>query len=350
MSSSDNSCALRPISARLHLFSLATVRAATMLGHFLRHYAFQGVVLSTNAHLVLHEDFAPPRVVARAISVCADHGVADVSIQPSTNSTELEFFKLSRLNHLLAALPSDAWLIFSDVDELMSYPCDALAQLAASAKRHSHDAMCGFMHDRLAASFTIPPVVAGTPIQQQFPLCPKDALRGYKPKAPIHANPLKITLIKARINGHAPAYLNAHKACAGAFLIGGTPQTNNHCLFNGRFSHYTWTSEAHDLGTRRIADKEYSDVYVQSARLSVPCNASDAASSLRCLAPRWRGKLAGDRDLPCPDGCNWTACALAPAESPPGPPPAVVRLPAERPIAEKSSRCTLGDGFWMPAS
>ena len=70
----------------------------------------------------------------------------------------------------------------------------------------------------------------------------------------------------------------------------------------------------------------------------------------RCLAPRWRGKLAGDRDLPCPDGCNWTACALAPAESPPGPPPAVVRLPAERPIAEKSSRCTLGDGFWMPAS
>ena len=71
---------------------------------------------------------------------------------------------------------------------------------------------------------------------------------------------------------------------------------------------------------------------------------------LRCLAPRWRGKLAGDRDLPCPDGCNWTTCALAPAESPPLPPPAVVRLPAERPIAEKSSRCTLGDGFWMPAS
>ena len=212
--------------------------------------------------------------------------------------------KLSRLNQLLAALPSDAWLIFSDVDELMSRRSGAAPA----------DAMCGARRPPAVDSAGDRPHT-----DRRRALCPKESLRGYKPK-PIHANPLKITLIKARINGHAPAYLNG----AVRRRLGGTPPTNNHC------QQRPLLAPASARGTRRIADKAATST--QSTRLT---GNADAASSLRCLAPRWRRKLAGDRDV--------GVLLVAPAESPPGPPPAVVRLPAERPIAEKSSRCTLGE-------
>jgi hypothetical protein len=324
-------CGLWPASDRLHLFTTVTARSHVMLGHFLVHYAAIGVRVTTNAHLLLHEDFASTPTLDAAKDVCEKHGVRDVVLQPGVNSTELEFVKLRRLNALIRRLPDDAWVIFADADEMFDFPCDMLAQLErpGTARRSQQHAVCAFMQDRVADDFSVPFVRPTPSLAEQFPRCAK--LRGLSSRSPVQANILKIMLLRARIHGRAPHFINAHKifvppADAGGrtFVVGGTPQTNNHCIFlPQRFSHYSLTREALSLAVRKRDDGEYPVVYRQTTRLVTDCQLSDTgadaapcmlSSRARAHAERTGGACVTNAsayrcDAGCADAWKWRPVA-----------------------------------------
>ena len=109
----ESNTSLWPLSDRLHLWSLATARSHALFPHFLSHYAAHGVHLATRAHVVVHEDFAPPATLRRA--ALALRSVRDVRWQPSVNSSALEGLKLQGLNDFIAKeLPAAAWLAVFD--------------------------------------------------------------------------------------------------------------------------------------------------------------------------------------------------------------------------------------------
>ena len=104
-------CGIRPVSNRLHLWTITTARQYMLLDHWLTHYAAQGVWIATNAHVTVHKDFASERVFQATRRVLEAHRVSNVHIHPSVNATQLEGSKLRRLNHFIQNLPKDAWLI-----------------------------------------------------------------------------------------------------------------------------------------------------------------------------------------------------------------------------------------------
>ena len=116
---------LWPASPRLHLWSLLTVRSHALLGFFLDHYARHGVLLQTNAHVILHEDFAPRTAMTAAQQVLRLRGVRDVDVVPSVDARLLEPIKLAKLNRAIQKLPEDALVIFADGNTLRLTPSTA---------------------------------------------------------------------------------------------------------------------------------------------------------------------------------------------------------------------------------
>ena len=164
----NRTSALQPIGRHLHLWTLCTVRSHLLLAHFLQHYAAEGVSLRRNAHVVLHDDFASAETVQAARTVLNDAGVQDVSFQAGVDAGALEGIKLKRLNAFIKdVLPANAWLIFADVDEFFTYPCNLLDQL----KQKKMQASCSFMQDRITTAEKLPAVAAAPSIEEQFPLC-----------------------------------------------------------------------------------------------------------------------------------------------------------------------------------
>lgn len=104
-------------SPRLHLWSLLTVRSHALLGFFLDHYARHGVLLQTNAHVVLHEDFAPATSLVAAQKVLSLRGVSH-DVIPSVDARLLEPIKIAQLNRAIRKLPEDALVIFADGNTL----------------------------------------------------------------------------------------------------------------------------------------------------------------------------------------------------------------------------------------
>ena len=256
------------VSDRLHLWTLMTARSHAMLAHFLQHYSALGVRAS-NAHVVVHEDFASAttlHVVRRELSSA---GVQDVSWQSSVNSSALEGLKLERLNDFIrTSLTDKSLLIFADVDEFFNFPCDVLARLAASRRQ----AACSFMQDRLHVDQrSLPRVQPGVPMARQFPLCAK--MRGMM-RSPIPGNPMKISLLWARPFGHVPRYYSAHSVVAGTRRIGGYPSGGgNNCVMMPRFAHYSMTHEAVELSQRKVDDRYANALvtYQRSVAIVQPC-------------------------------------------------------------------------------
>ena len=104
-------------SPRLHLWSLLTVRSHALLGFFLDHYARHGVLLQTNAHVVLHEDFAPTTALVAAQKALSLRGVSH-DVIPSVDARLLEPIKIAQLNRAIRKLPEDALVIFADGNTL----------------------------------------------------------------------------------------------------------------------------------------------------------------------------------------------------------------------------------------
>ena len=198
------------VSDRLHPWTLMTARSHAMLAHFLQHYASLGVRLASNAHVVVHEDFASAATLHAVRRELSAAGVQDVSWKPSVNTSVLEGVKLEQLNAFVRnSLTNASLLIFADVDEFFNFPCDVLARLAASRRQ----AACSFMQDRLHADRrSLPRVRPGVSLAMQFPLCVK--LRGML-RSPIPGNPMKISLLWGRPFGHVPRYYSAHSVVAG---------------------------------------------------------------------------------------------------------------------------------------
>lgn len=269
-------CGLLPLAPVLHLWSLMTVRSHAMIGHFLLHYARLGIRLSTNAHVVLHEDYADGDIVLAAKQACEAHGVLDVQVQPSLNTTYLEGQKLWRLNAFIRSLPKQSWLVFADVDEFFSFPCDIMLRL--KRRQTQTHAACAFMHDRVAADYALHDVRETPSIEEQFPVCTR--LRKNN-NGPIVANTLKLVLVRTFINGGFIRYLSAHRVATNRstgmnFQMGGYPQKDNYCTFLADFSfaHYTWTIVSHRLAHRKVTDGELPQVYEKVLRVTKPCQTS----------------------------------------------------------------------------
>tara|TARA_B110001452_G_scaffold174535_2_gene146290 strand:- start:1874 stop:2830 length:957 start_codon:yes stop_codon:yes gene_type:complete len=301
---SSNSSGLWPISDQLHLWTCATARSHVLLRHWLHHYQQQGV-RAANAHVIVHEDFAPPHTVRSARHVLESAGVVDVTWQPSVNSTVLELLKLKHINTFIReGLPPDGWLIFADADEFFVYPCDTLQAL----RRAKREAACAFQQDRVAEDLSsILSVQANPPIEQQYPRCAK--LRALL-HANVQGNPLKIALLRARPWGQVPYYYTAHRVYAGKKSIGGFPSgSGNGCVMLPRFAHYAMTYEAIELSRRRVADGygfSTGGTYMQTMRLVVPCNAT--RNGCYQFAPTAKVE---SRLMPCGEGCS---CVPPPAE------------------------------------
>ena len=177
LASNCSANSLWPIRDRLHLWTCTTARNHAVLGHFLEYYAAHGVKVEQNARVVVHRDYAPADALRHVQHVLEGAGVRHIEWLSSVNSIVLEGLKLKRLNAFIRdELPADGWLIFADVDEFFSYPCDTLSQLAR-ARPSVREAACAFMQDRVHSDMrSLPRVRLDRPIQQQFPRCAK--LRG----------------------------------------------------------------------------------------------------------------------------------------------------------------------------
>ena len=257
------------VSDQLHLWTLTTARSHAMLAHFLQHYASLGVRLASNAHVVVHEDFASAATLHAARRELSAAGVQDVSWQPSVNSSALEGLKLERLNDFVrTSLTNASLLIFADVDEFFNFPCDVLARLATSRRQ----AACSFMQDRLHADRrSLPRVQPGVPMARQFPLCAR--LRGLM-RSPIPGNPMKISLLRGRPFGHVPRYYSAHSVVAGTRRMGGFPSGGgNNCVVLPRFAHYSMTHEAVERSQRKVEDRYANALvtYQRSVAIVQPC-------------------------------------------------------------------------------
>jgi len=261
-----------------------------MMAHWLVHYANAGVRLATHAHVTIHEDFSSSSVIHAARRVLEMHDVRDMQLLSSMNANKLEGIKLERLNAFIRGLPTDAWLIFADIDEFFSYPCDILARLHRTYDRFGRRrrAVCTLMQDRLAIDGSLPRVKPQPSIFEQYSMCAK--MRGLGAGL-IAANTLKISLLGARIFGGVPAYQSAHRVKIlfadengahspnntvhnNTMQIGGTPQGQNGCLYTGRYAHFSMTYEAFQLAWRKMSDKFDPNVYASTVGLSESCNAS----------------------------------------------------------------------------
>ena len=258
------------VSDRLHLWTLMTARSHAMLAHFLQHYASLGVRMGSNAHVLVHEDFASAATLHAVRRELSAAGVQDVSWQSSVNSSALEGLKLERLNDFVrTSLTNASLLIFADVDEFFNFPCDVLARLATSRRQ----AACSFMQDRLHEDRrSLPRVQPGVPVARQFPLCAR--LRGMM-RSPIPGNPMKISLLWGRPFGHVPRYYSAHSVVAGTRRIGGYPTGGgNNCVLMPRFAHYSMTHEAVELSQRKVDDRYANALvtYQRSVAIVQPCH------------------------------------------------------------------------------
>ena len=109
-------CTLHDMADVVHLWSMVSDGAPAMLRHFLVHYARAGVRLSSHAAFLVH---TPPNATTsnnEALRILADQGVRSVEVVNNYHSN----LKRSRVNAHIKSLPLDAWLIYADVDELVS--------------------------------------------------------------------------------------------------------------------------------------------------------------------------------------------------------------------------------------
>ena len=130
--------------------------AVTMLSHFLDHYERAGVILRTHAAFLVHVPNNTSAGSSGALRLLTSRGVRLLELTRTYHSN----LKRDRINAHIRSLPTDAWLIYADVDELFHFPC-----------RLTSDCISAQLVDRLALGRRIPTM--GAHPHDQFPVCAK---------------------------------------------------------------------------------------------------------------------------------------------------------------------------------
>ena len=120
--------------------------AIDMLPHWLTHYARLGV-----GRIILVPRQPPDAYATKVIEQCAQ-------------KYKFELCTSGRLSDL----PPNAWLLWSDVEELHEYPAP-LADCIASAESHGAECINGKVLDRVADDGAMPRILPSTPIWEEFP-------------------------------------------------------------------------------------------------------------------------------------------------------------------------------------
>ena len=256
---------LRALAPRL--FSVLSTGSHALLPHWLSHYSALGVDLA-KAHVVLDNHSAYS--AERAASILRSNGVRVAWLRGeshrdprASNRTAFRAVRLQLLNTYLRSLPHTTWVLPADVDEFYRFPCDALQQLVTRKR----EALCGKMLDRVASDLQLRAVTPTPAITQQFPLCvPYRAQRFSKARGSTkRAKTTKVTLLRARMLGGTPYFVDAHAARveqpggAKPQKLGGP--TRNNCLDIGYFSHYSFTSEKSAVYQRSEHTHDTSSLY-----------------------------------------------------------------------------------------
>ena len=183
------------------------------------------------------------------------------------------------VNDFLSRSPPDGWLIWADVDEFYTWPCDIIPQLMRARNRDGSRVMavCGRMQDRVTADFSLPEVAPDESVSSQFPKCAQ--IRNHITRALA----VKLTLLSTRVQGAVPHFRTAHTASvqipisgssnssahppkSREHVMGGFQRT--HCLQTSSmlFAHYTTTRQAGELALAKQVDFALRDGRVDVAR------------------------------------------------------------------------------------
>ena len=151
----------------------------------------------THAHIVVHATSAEE--TARARRFLHEQNVSHITFVQTFSSA----IKTAMVNEFIrTGMPRGGWLLYADADEFFSYPPDVERRL-----RHS-PALYSSMIGRLSSDLTIPRVRAWddhASLLMQFSLCAP-----LRQRIAPGGGWMKLTLLRARIRGVPPTYVNTH--------------------------------------------------------------------------------------------------------------------------------------------
>ena len=263
---------LRGLDPRL--FSVFSTGSHALLPHWFAHYASLGVDVA-KARLILDNHSAPSAHAAATIVQAHGARVSWLNAaapRRGTRAAKMPFreVRLQLLNDFIRSLPPSAWILPADVDEHYAYPCTAVAQLTRRAVGGGVQALCGKMLDRVAPDLQLRAVTRAPALPRQFPVCvPYRAERFARTVGSAkRAKTNKVTLLRARLLGGVPQFVDAHAARvpqAGGgkpAKLGGPTQSN--CLSSGYFSHYSFTDEKAQIYNRSALGHDTSSLYADA--------------------------------------------------------------------------------------
>jgi hypothetical protein len=179
----------------VHLICFGISRAEwfskAFLRHFIEHYLGLGIP-GANFRLTLHcaaED--------ENLTWCRDW-LRGYGISPFGEfDGPYDCYRFYEMNfQAMAKLPSDAWIVLVDFDELIFFP-RALPEFIQLIEGEGYDLVMGRLIDRLAPEGRLIPILEKTPIWDQFSAChhvTRDILRGDDRKTCLFRNYLTPSL------------------------------------------------------------------------------------------------------------------------------------------------------------
>jgi hypothetical protein len=137
-------------------------RDLALLPHFIEHYRRLGV---SEFRLILHTRDAQSESLREALSLLQslDLEPADVWVTQSWNTGA----NAERHRAIVADLPSDAWIVSTDIDEFHCYPV-SLPEFTEQLGRDGYEVVRGRLTDRVSRQFRIVPLIRNVNLLDQF--------------------------------------------------------------------------------------------------------------------------------------------------------------------------------------
>mmetsp|Transcript_66069 Transcript_66069/g.158014 ORF Transcript_66069/g.158014 Transcript_66069/m.158014 type:complete len:379 (-) Transcript_66069:157-1293(-) len=228
---SDETCDLRWMRDFLYLFTMIPTTDYVLTKYFLEHYASLGVDLESKVLVVLH--VIDPKSRDTMVKLLGTYNIGASSYKLATEYSST--IKRDYVNEWISTLPTGAWVIYPDGDELFEYPCD----LRTYIEEKGIDRFWGRMADRVGPDLSLPELAPSPAIWQQYPMeCPnyrQEIAGGEK-----LAKPYKFVLFKAHDKKHHHVKLrNSH-----TFKDDCEWCSRRSSNFLGCFAHYFFTGKA----------------------------------------------------------------------------------------------------------